>query len=135
MKHKFLFSLIAAIGLTTTTVGVVDEVKPSTVQAVNLNKWKTPKKVKLTKNVSIWKEKMAKYHYQVKIVGKKKKLKKGTTLKLLPGGMGFNWFVIKKGYTHSGLKISKHNFKIKTTGYVWAVQKRYTDQKWFKIIK
>lgn len=89
-----------------------------------------PTPIITTKPIKIWKEKLAKYHYKVRAVGKNKTLKKGTKMNILWGGMGFNWILLKSGYTHSGLTI-KNN--LKSHGYVLVVSKSYTDTSWFKL--
>lgn len=88
-----------------------------------------PTPVITTKSVKIWKEKLAKYHYLVRTVGKSKTLKKGTKMNILWGGMGFDWIMVKKGYPSSGLT-PKYN--LKSHGYIWVVSKDYTDTSWFK---
>lgn len=109
--------------------GKVDEVygpgfdlatKESIVREAN-----DPVSIVTTKPIKVGKEKMAKYHYQVRLVSKFHPIKKGTKMKIVFGGMDFNWIMIKKGYTHSGLN-SNH-------GYIWVVNKTYTDTSWFKI--
>lgn len=84
-----------------------------------------PTPITTTKKIKVIKEKMAKYNYKVRPVGKRKTIKKGTKMSIIPGGMDFNWIMIKKGYTHSGLR--------KTHGYIWVVEKIYTDNSWFKL--
>ena len=91
-----------------------------------------PRKVILTKNVKIYKEKVDFPLYKVRLVSGPKTLKKGTIIKTMGGGMHFHWFVIKKGYTHSGLSLNSNYSKIKK-GYVWVVDRFYTDASWFKL--
>lgn len=88
-----------------------------------------PTPVITTKSVKIWKEKLAKYHYLVRTVGKSRTLKKGTKMNILWGGMGFDWIMVKKGYPSSGLT---QKYNLKSHGYIWVVSKDYTDTSWFK---
>lgn len=137
MKHKFLISLVAAMGLAT-SASVVTTAQPQQVQAITkssiLNSQK-PIQVITTKTVKIQKQKMAKAHCYVRAVGKQKTLKKGTKIKILPGGMDYNWILIKKGYTHSGVKLTKKSYRIKTKGYLWVICKNYLNDSWFKLAK
>ncbi|MBD5429679.1 hypothetical protein [Lactobacillus sp.] len=136
MKHKLLTkllitaSLASGIGVTATTT---THHSPDTVEAAT--NWYAPRTVKLTKNVHIYKIKMAKHVYQTQFIRQGKDLKKGTVIKTVSGGMQFGWFLIKNGYTHSGLSLYSRDYRTKTSGYAWVIGKIYSDTKWFKVIK
>ena len=137
MKRNMLVSILVAATIATSSLGIASAVNSQPVKAItksSLLDSRKPINIVLTKTVKIQKEKMAKAHCYVRAVGKQKTLKKGTKLQILPGGMDYNWILIKKGYTHSGVKLTKKSYQIKTHGYLWVVSKNYLDDNWFKLL-
>lgn len=89
-----------------------------------------PRKVVVTKNTKIYKENVVFPLAYAGIVAGPKTLKKGTTIKVMGGGMKYHWFIFKKGYTHSGLT---KNYDLRAGGYVWVALPYFTDASWFKL--
>lgn len=128
---KILVSIILGLAfiLTTTSLSSNHVVAASNRVKITatLNR---PRKVVVTKNTKIYKENVVFPLAYAGIVAGPKTLKKGTTIKVMGGGMKYHWFIFKKGYTHSGLT---KNYDLREGGYVWVAFPYYTDASWFKL--